>query len=263
MAKLFQTLPNPRHIGFLLMRYWMEYRQLWKALIVRDFLDRFIFLLAFGFGLGSVVPTMGGVPYLTYLVPGIACSAGAFVMTMAMTYGVWERFTNLQVWQAWLATPIRLHEVMIAELLYAALRSMPAVAILYATAYACGALPHPLGALLSLPVILLTNLACGAVALCFTAHIRRVLYFTYVATLWTTPMYLFANTFFDTSNAPAVMHALSHIFPLTYAVQLVRPMVIGQPVDPQTLALSVGVLSLLSVGGFLYSYRRFAKRIVS
>lgn len=254
---------NLGHIRLLLIRYWMEYRQLWKALLVRDFLDRFIFLMAFGFGIGSVIDTMDGVPYLTYLVPGIACSAGAFVMTMAMTYGVWERFSSSQVWQAWLATPIRLKDIMLAELIYASLRSLPAVIILYVVAWLLDALPSPVGAVASLPVIFLTNLACGAVALAFTAYINRVLYFTYVATLWTTPMYLFSNTFFDTSHAPLAVQVYAHIFPLAYAVQVVRPLVTGQALEWQVVGISVAVLTTLTVVGYWIAYRKFLKRIES
>jgi lipooligosaccharide transport system permease protein len=115
----------------------------------------------------------------------------------------------------------------------------------------------------SLPVIFLTNLACGAVALAFTAYINRVLYFTYVATLWTTPMYLFSNTFFDTSQAPVAVQVYAHIFPLAYAVQVVRPLVIGEPVAWQVAAVSFGVLATLTVAGYWVAYRKFVKRIES
>ena len=70
-------LPAPRNVTAMLVRYALEYRSLWKAQIVRDLVDRLIYLLAFGFGMGALIKTMDGLPYLDFLVPGVAASTGA------------------------------------------------------------------------------------------------------------------------------------------------------------------------------------------
>lgn len=256
-------LPNPRHIVYILIRFWYEYKQLWRAQFVRDFLDRLIYLLAFGFGMGGVMATSHGGDYLAFLVPGIAASTGVFVMTMAMTYGVWERSSSYKVWQAWLATPIRLGEIMLAELVYASLRALPSVFILTVLAYVwLDALPSPMGALMSIPVLLIANLTMGAIAMCFTVHIRRPIHFAYVTTLWTTPMFLMGGTFFDMHNAPVFMQWISWVFPLSHVIAVVRPLMLGHALPLETLASSLGLLMFLFIGGYSYALWQFKKRLV-
>lgn len=255
-------IPTFSHVRLLLIRFWYEYRELWKFQFVRDFLDRLIYLLAFGFGMGGVMAASHGSNYMAFLVPGIAASTGVFVVTMAMTYGVWERFNNYRVWQAWLTTPIRLADIMAAELTYASLRALPSVMILVALAYLwLDALPSLAGALLALPVLLVANIAMGVVAMCFTTHIRRPIHFSYVNTLWATPMFLFGGTFFDLAHAPPAMQMIGQAFPLTHVINVVRPLMLGQPLEIATVVTSMAVLLGMIVAGFAYAHWRFSKRL--
>jgi len=251
------------HVKALLMRFWLEYRQVVRVQIVRDLLDRLIYLFAFGFGMGAVVKTMDGMPYLTFLVPGIAASTGVFVMTIAMTYGVYERMTGTKLWSAWLATPLRLPEILVAELLYACLRSVPSILILFAIALMMGALPSVWGAVASLPIILLANLVFGAVALCFTTHIHRSMHFAYVNTLWTTPMFLCSGVFYDVNQVPGPLQVLANILPLKHVLSSIRPLMTGQEINWVTLVTDISVLLALAVGAFSYALWRFKNRMIA
>lgn len=247
----------------MLLRFFLEYRTLWKALIMRDLLDRLIYLVAFGFGMGALIKTMNGLPYLDYLVPGIAASTGVFVMTMAMTYGVWERSSSYKVYAAWLATPVRLNEIILSELIYASLRTLPSIMILLVLSAMMGAIQSWWGALISVPILLISNLAFGAIALCFTVHIYRPLHFAYVNTLWTTPMFLFSGVFFDYSQAPTVLYWLSELLPLTHVIGMVRPLMTGQEIDIVKFILDFAVLIALFLGGYWYGVRGFEKRLLA
>jgi lipooligosaccharide transport system permease protein len=254
-------LPTPRTLAPMLTRFWWEYRQLWKALIMRDLLDRLIYLVAFGFGMGAIIETMHGIPYLQFLVPGIAASTGIFVMTMAMTYGVWERSTSYKLYSAWLATPVRLPDILFAELVYAALRTMPSIIILFVLAGLMGGIGSYTGTLISIPILLLANICFGAMALCFTVHIHRPLHFAYVNTLWTTPMFLFSGVFFDLNSAPWPLWVFSQLLPLTHIIDLVRPLVAGLPLDLGQAALDFGALIVIAITAYIYSLRVMKKRL--
>ncbi len=247
----------------ILLRFGYEYRSVWKAQLVRDLIDRLLYLFAFGFGMGALVKSMDGLPYLDFLVPGIAASTGVFVMTMAMTYGVWERSTSYKLYPAWLATPVRLPQVVMAELLYASLRTLPSILILFLLAgFWLKAIPSFWGAVLALPVLMLANLAFGAIAMCFTVHIHRPLHFAYVNTLWTTPMFLFSGVFFDLSHAPAPLYWLSQALPLTHVIGLVRPLMTGQELSALSVISDLGVLLAIFVIGYSYACRVFKKRLL-
>ncbi len=262
MVPTMHNLHMLRTLKPMLTRFWWEYRSLWKALIMRDLLDRVIYLIAFGFGMGAIVHTMNGLPYLMFLVPGIAASTGIFVMTMAMTYGVWERSSSYKLYSAWLATPVRLHDILLSELIYASLRTMPSIIILFVLAAFLGGIGSWWGTLVAVPVLLLANVAFGAMALCFTVHIHRPLHFAYVNTLWTTPMFLFSGVFFDLSHAPLPLWIFSQLLPLTHVIGLVRPLVAGLPLDPLRFLIDFGALALIAAAGFTYSLRKMRQRLL-
>ena len=247
----------------LITRYWWEYRQVWKMLILRDVLDRLLFLFAFGFGFGSIVQSMDGVPYLAFLAAGIAASSPMMTMTMAGTFGAYERINSSKLWQSWLATPIRLPEIMFAELLYASLRSMPSVFILLGLAWGMGALPNPSAIPLVVLILFLANFAYGAVALCFTAHVKRTLYFAYVNTLWMTPMYLFSGVFFDLSQTPQAMQWFAKIYPLAHVIDMIRPLLLGRDVALQNVLFSMGALLLIFICAFAYAHTKMRKRLMN
>lgn len=254
---------SPTAVLTLVSRFAQEYKQLWKTLLFRDLLDRLLFLVAFGFGMGGTIASMGGMPYLNFLVPGIAAAAGVMIMTMAMTFGAFERFRSYQLWQSWLATPLKLQEIMLAELIYAALRGLPSILIMLVLAYFLGALPSISGAVLSLPILLLANLTYGAIGLCFTSHITRHLHFAYVNTLWTMPMFLFSGVFFDLATTPPAMQIIANLLPLTHVINVVRPLMTNTPMDPWLLAADLGFLTLLFIAAFSYARYQFDKRLRS
>lgn len=249
-------------IRALLYRYWLEYRQVWKALLVRDLMDRLLFLFAFGFGMGAIVREMGDVTYLAYIAPGIACSSPMMTMTMATTFGAYERSNSSKVWQSWLATPIRVPEILISEIIYANLRSMPAVFILLALVWGMGALPNPAGVIYAIPLILLANFTYGAIGLCFTAHINRIMYFTFINTLWMMPMYLFSGVFFDLSQTPMWMQTIAQIFPLTHVINIVRPLLLEQNLETTTIIYSLFMLVAVFVLAFWYASYAFTKKLM-
>lgn len=254
---------NLHAVSTLLIRYWWEYKQVWRMLILRDVLDRLLFLFAFGYGFGAIVKQMDSVSYLAFLAPGIACSSPMMTMTMAGTFGTYERINSSKVWQSWLATPIKLHEILFTELLYASLRSMPSVFILLGLAWGLEALPNPAAIPLACLVLFLANFAYGAVAMCFTAHINRTLYFAYVNTLWMTPMYLFSGVFFDLSQTPPAMQAFAQIYPLHHVIEIIRPLLLGREVNLEAALMSAGALILIFTLAFTYALHHMHKRIAN
>lgn len=248
-------------ISTLITRYWWEYKQVWKMLILRDVMDRLLFLFAFGYGFGAILKQMDGISYLAFLAPGIACSSPMMTMTMAGTFGAYERINSTKLWQSWLATPLNLKEILFAELVYASLRSMPSVFILLALAWGLDALPNPAAIPAVVLILFLANFAYGAVALCFTAHVNRTLYFAYVNTLWMTPMYLFSGVFFDLSQTPIWMQYFAKIYPLAHVIEMVRPMLLGREVPLSLIVTNMGALFVIFALAFTYAHHHFKRRL--
>ena len=250
------------NVSALLRRYWMEYGRSVKALIMADVIERFLFFVAFGFGLGRTVREVGGYDYLSFLAPGVVAGSCMFVMVMAMTYGVWERAKgHTGVWSSYLATPIKLQEILFVELTYASIRSMPPAIIMYAASYGLGAKLDIMGMIISLPLLFVLNYVYGALALCITVHISRILFFSYVRGLFMMPMYLLGGIFFDIQNVPTAMYVVAHFYPLTYVIELVRPLALGESVDLVWFFSRMAVLLVVASAAFYAAYRLFKRKL--
>lgn len=249
------------NIKALVGRYMIEYRQLMGAFLLGDVLERVMFFIAFGLGLGKAVSSIDGLPYITFLAPGIAAGSGVFIMGVATTYGVNNRYVGSQIWQSWLATPVRLQDILLSELIFSALRAAPSLFILYLVALGFGAIPSFTGALLTIPILVLANLVYGVITLILGGLLKRMLYFRYIQALWIMPMYLFSGVFFNIKDAPEWMQVFAQIFPLYHVLEIVRPMVLGREFHLETALYSTAILLAIFVAGFAYAYNIFQKRL--
>ena len=83
-----------------------------------------LFLFAFGFGLGAVIDDMGGLDYLAYVVPGMMAYSAMFAASFETTIGSFARFNMQKTWDAVLATPVSLIELLLGEAFWAACKAM-------------------------------------------------------------------------------------------------------------------------------------------
>lgn len=250
-----------QNVKVLMQRYYIEYKQLMGAFFFGDVLERVMFFIAFGVGLGRAVSEIDGVSYITFLAPGIAAGSGVFIMSIATTYGVHNRYSGSGIWQSWLATPIRIQDILLSELIFDAFRATPSLFILYVVAYFFGAVPSIEGALLTIPILVLANLVYGVITLNLGALLGRMLYFRYIQALWVMPMYLFSGVFFNIDEAPVWMQYFANIFPLYHVLEIVRPMVLGRSIEMEQVIVSFVILVAIFLIGFYIAYKQFQKRL--
>jgi len=91
-----------------------------------------------------------------------------------------------------------------------------------------------------IPLAFLVGLTFACLGLVMNAVSPSYDFFLYYFTLLITPMVLLCGVFFPTDQLPGALQAVSAVLPLTHAVQLARPLVIG--VAPAEPALHVSVL---------------------
>ena len=163
-------------------------------------------------------------------------------------------------WDASLNTPRGLTDVVAGELFWAATKSLFSGAAILVVITALGLTNGPL-ALWALPAIVLTGLAFAALGLIWNALAPSYDFFMYYFTLFITPMTLLSGVFFPVEQLPAAFQAISAFLPLSHAVQLARPLLLGSV--PQDILLHVAVLALYALAGFhlalLLARRRLLK----
>jgi len=211
-------------------RNWDVYVRTWKINFIPPILEPIFYLLAFGAGLGYLVGSITWegktVSYAAFIAPGLLAvniMQNSFFETSSASY---VRMYYQKTFDAILATPLNLEEVILGEIVWGASRSFMATVVMMMVLTGFGFLSYP-SALQILAFALLGGLAFGSIGMCFTAIIPSIEVFNLPIFLFITPMFLFSGTFFPLEQLPYWARFLAYFFPLTHVVELCRSAALG------------------------------------
>uniref|UniRef100_UPI0039EF9A01 ABC transporter permease n=1 Tax=Bordetella sputigena TaxID=1416810 RepID=UPI0039EF9A01 len=220
--------PWPTTRSFAVVRRnFLVWRKTALTTILGDVLDPMVALLALGYGLGGMLPGVEGVPYVTYLSAGSICVGALYGATFEATYNAFSRLQIQRTWDAMLNTPLDLDDVVWAEILWAAAKAMKSgLAILLVVV----ALDISRAATLAwVPLVLVPmGLLFAGMAIIVSALARGYDFFMYYFTLVITPMVFLSGVFFPVSQLPAPLVAVMRWLPLSAAVDILRPLALGE-----------------------------------
>jgi lipooligosaccharide transport system permease protein len=205
----------------------LVWRKLALASVVGNIAEPLITLIAFGYGLGRLLPEVGGVSYILFLAAGSVCMGTAMATSFESLYSAFARMQVQRTWESLLNAPLELDDVVTAEWLWAASKGALSGCSILAVVYALGVSREPT-LLLVLPVIALTGLCFSAIGLCFTALARGYDFFTFYFTLGITPMVFLSGVYYPAEQLPAWLASPAAWLPLALAVELARPLVLGE-----------------------------------
>jgi lipooligosaccharide transport system permease protein len=243
----------------VLRRHMLVWRKLAVPSLLANVADPLITLVAFGYGLGALLREIDGVPYVLFLAGGSVCMSTMMAASFESLYSAFSRMHVQRTWDSLLNAPLLLDDVLAAEWIWAALKGcISGVAIILVAVTLNISREPTLWALL--PVILLTGLAFAAIGLSFNALAQGYDFFSYYFTLVLTPMTFLSGVWFPVSQLPTWLQPISELLPLTAAVSLARPLLLGH--WPEDLVMPVLVLLVYALGGFyvatVLTRRRFA-----
>lgn len=251
---------TPWRFVHVVHRNYLVWRKLLGSALVGHLADPLIWLVGLGFGLGSLLPTMGGLSYMEFLGSGMLCYS---VMNSASFEGLWSAFTRLKIqrtWESILHAPMTVADIVVGEWVWAALKGMlSGIAILLVMALL--GLVKSLSALWVLPIVMLVGLAFAGLALIVTALAKAYDLFTYYFSLLIMPMMLVSGVFFPSEQLPRAVQAVAQLLPLIHATALTRGLVVGAPLD--NVALHVGVLAFYSAATVYIAIRLIHRRLTS
>lgn len=232
-------------------RNFLVWQRLMGASLALNFGQPLLYLLGIGIGLGFFVGEMDGLPYLTFLATGLAASAAMNTSTFEGMYSAFSRMIPQRTFEAILATPLDLDDIILAEWLWAALKGTFAGLAIVLVATALGAIaPSWLAWFCLLPLLFLIGLAFAGFALLMSALAANYDFFEYYFTLVITPSLLICGVFYPIATLPDWIEPWVFWLPLTQAVELLRPLLIGQPWENFWLSLAI-LLTYLLVGFYL------------
>ncbi len=241
------------------------YRHFWRSSLISSVLEPALFLAAMGLTLGVLVDRgrglPGGLSYLEFLAPGLLAAAAMQVGTFESTYPVLGAIKWDKTYEAVLATPAGVADLLVGQLLYVAFRLATSGALFLVVLVLFGGAHSPL-VLLALPVAVLTGLAFAAPVTAFACRLENDSGFGVMQRLLIMPMFLFSGTFFPVSQLPAVFQKIAYATPLWHGVTLARGLALGT-IDAGPALLHVGYLLLWITGGVALAVRGFRRRLVA
>ncbi len=208
-------------VGRMIGRNWEVYRATWKMNALPPLAEPLLYLLAMGYGLGALVEDIQGVPYIVFLAPAIVAITSMNTAFMETTYSSYIRMTFQRTWEAVMATPVTISEILWAEVLWAAIRSTINASLMLIVVAAFGLLTWPTALLIPI-IAFLAGMMFAGIGLFVCAKVRVIDQFSYAFFLFITPMFLFSGTFFPLRQLPEAVQWLAMALPLTHTVALIR-----------------------------------------
>lgn len=239
-------------------RNFTVYTKLYKSSIALNFVEPILYLAALGLGLGAFVKEINGVPYIKFIAPGIIASSSMFAAIYECTYGTYVRMTYQKTFDAILATPVNLDDLVAGELMWGATKSLLYGAIIIIVISLFGLVDSPF-VILAVPILFISGFIFAEISVIFTAIVPGIDSFNYFYTLFMTPMFLFSGIFFPLDNLPSIVSKIAFFMPLYHLVNICRAFSSGKLAFCTWDAVWIFAVVILLVP---YPFRLMRKRIV-
>jgi lipooligosaccharide transport system permease protein len=232
---------EPPAIAGVMSREVANFRTYWKGTTFSSVLEPIVYLLAFGLGLGAtLVDEVEGVPYIQFVGTGMVATAVIFSSALPSMFGTFVKHRFQNTYEAILAAPVDIEELVSAEMLWIAGRSAVYGCVPLLVTFFWGLDPAP-GMLLVPIFCFVTALGFSGFGVAMAATVAKIDQFNYVTALFVTPLFLVAGTYFPHSGLPEGVQEVAQINPLHQLVELVRGGAFGfEAVDILRFAFLVG-----------------------
>src|SRR5918999_6108004 len=213
---------EPAAITGVMSREVANFRTFWKATTFSSVLEPIVYLLAFGLGLGAtVVSDVEGLEYVEFVGTGMVATAVIFSSALPAMFGTFVKHRFQNTYDAILAAPVDVEELVTAEMLWIGLRAGFFGCFPLLVSMIFGLDPAP-GMLVVPFLAFITALIFSGFGIAVAASVAKIDQFNYVTTLFITPLCLVAGTFFPIDQLPEAVQIAAQLNPLHHLVELVR-----------------------------------------
>jgi len=257
-------------LTYRLWRVWRRdqdvFMKTYKVNFIPPTIEPIFYLLGLGFGLGWFVAPQEGLDYIVFIAPALVASQMMYSSFFECTYASFVRMYYQKTFDAIIATPVSLEEVIAGELVWGATKSLINSTIVLGviaavTVFSPFKLVYSPWSVLIPPLSFLVGLLFSAIAMCFTAITPNIDSFNYPSFLFITPMFILSGTFFSITTLPTSVQILANVFfPLTHAVTLSRSLAVGR-ISP-ILLLNLAWFLVATPFFFVLSINLMKKRLI-
>lgn len=242
----------------VLQRHLTVYTKLYKSSIALNFVEPVLYLTAMGMGLGAYVGSIKGMPYINYIAPGIIASSSMFAAVYECSYGTYVRMVYQRTFDAILATPVNVDDLIAGEMIWGATKSALYGSIIMIVIAAFG-LVDSAALIAAIPVLFISGIIFAEISLIFVAVVPGIDSFNYFYTILMTPMFLFSGIFFPLDTMPPVVTKIAFFTPLYHLVNVCRSFSSGDVFAARWDLLWLGVVAAFMAP---YPFRLMRKRLI-
>jgi lipooligosaccharide transport system permease protein len=218
-------LERPALTG-VLVREMVNFSSYWRSSTFSSTVEPTIYLLAFGFGFGSLVSRIGGYEYVEFVGTGTVATAVLFSSAFPAMFGTFVKYSFQRTYDAILAAPVDTEELVTAEALWIATRAGVYGCVPMFVAMAFGL--DPSWGMLLVPFIAwIAGFGWACFGISIAGYAKSFENFNYVVSAVLTPLFLLAGSFFPLNQLPQWAQVLAQLNPLHHCVELVRHAVFG------------------------------------
>ena len=210
----------------VLVREIVNFSSFWRSSTFSSTVDPTIYLLAFGFGFGSLVSQVAGYDYIDFVGTGIVATTVLFSGAFPAMYSTFVKYQFQHTYDAILAAPVDTEELVTGEALWIAARTgtYGCVPMLVAVIFGL----DPSWGMLLVPLIAaLAGYGWACFGIFIAGKSKSIESFSYWQSGLLTPMLLVAGTFFPLDELPTWAQVVGNLNPLFHCVELVRHVVFG------------------------------------
>ena len=205
----------------VLVREVVNFSSYWRSATFSSTVEPTIYLLAFGFGFGSLVGTINGVDTVQWVGTGTVATAVLFSSAFAAMFGTFVKYQFQRTYDAILAAPVDTEELVTAESIWIATRAGIYGCVPMVVAIFFGL--DPKWTMFVVPLIAwLSGLGWANFGIMIAGFAKSFENFNYVVSAVLTPLFLVAGTFFPLDQLPEWVQVLAAFNPLHQTVELVR-----------------------------------------
>jgi lipooligosaccharide transport system permease protein len=253
-------VPAPRLAAAVWLRNARVFSKLWRGALLPTFLDPFLYLLALGFGLGTYVARINGIPYEDFIAPGLIASAAMWSSAFETTYNVYFRMNELRLYDNVLSTPVEPQDLVAGDLAWSSTRATIYGIVVLAVIAVFG-LVSSWWALVTPIFVVLGGICFSVIGYTFTTLIPKIDLYSYFFTLGITPMFLFSGLFFPFNELPGWVEVVAWFMPLYHLVEITRGLATG----PELMSILDNTvwLALVSALLFVIPVRALRRKLVA
>ena len=226
-----------------------------KSRIIGSLGQPLLFLLALGYGLGSVFAKAGEGNYFQFLAPGIIGMSIIFTAIFSGIQIIWDR--QFGFLKETLVAPVARIHIVLGRTLGGATVSMIQGLIVFSVCLVAGFRIYDYGLLPAAAAFMfLIAMLFTAVGTIVGSLIEDMQAFPLIMNFLVMPMFFFSGALFPVKNLPGILSGVMRLNPLTYGVDGLRGALnhgFAFGVTTDFVCLGLAALVLLAVGNYFFA----------